>query len=58
MDAEEPLMLNHNWIKIKETPDWIIDYDIENNSYRISYFEDGHFKDEVIFVGYTSTEKE
>ena len=47
----------YNWITLKETPDWIIDYDVKNNSYRISYFEDGHFKDEVIFVGYTSTEK-
>ena len=42
----------HNWITIEETEDWIIDYDPNSKEYRISYFEDGHFKDEVIFSEY------
>jgi hypothetical protein len=45
-------MAQYNWIKIKETPDWIIDYDLCKDRYRISYFENGHFKDEVIFREY------
>jgi hypothetical protein len=42
----------YNWITIKETPDWIIDYDPNKCRYRISYFENGHFVDEVIFREY------
>ena len=43
---------NYSWFTIKETDDWIIDYDKNKGRYRISYFEDGHFKDEVIFREY------
>lgn len=50
-------MPNYTWITLKETPDWIIDYDVKKNRYRISYFEGGHFKDEVIFVGYVKSDK-
>ena len=46
-------MANYNWIKIKEDSDWIIDYSPTTGRYRVSYFEDGHFKDEVIFCEYT-----
>jgi hypothetical protein len=42
----------YNWITIKENDDWIIDYDQSKGRYRISYFENGHFKDEVIFCEY------
>ena len=45
-------MTQYNWITIKETTDWIVDYDHNKGRYRISYFEDGHFKDEVIFREY------
>ena len=45
-------MPNYNWITIKETDDWIIDYDPDKGRYRVSYFENGHFIDEVIFREY------
>jgi hypothetical protein len=44
--------MSSNWVKIKETENWIIDYDPAIGMYRISYIEDGHFKDEVIFHEY------
>ena len=50
-------MGNYTWITIKETDDWIIDYDPSKGRYRISYFEDGHFKDEVIFREYTGNKQ-
>ena len=48
----------HNWITIKETEDWIVDYSPRSREYRISYFEGGHFKDEVIFCEAKEAEKE
>ena len=45
-------MASYKWITLRETCDWIIDYDPVEGMYRISYFEDGHFKDEVIFHEY------
>jgi hypothetical protein len=36
-------------IRISESDDWIVDYDRERGMYRVSYFEDGHFKDECWF---------
>lgn len=36
-------------IRISESDDWIVDYDRERGMYRVSYFEDGHFKDEYWF---------
>ena len=45
-------MINQRWIIISETDDWIIDYNPDNKRYRVSYFEEGHFKDEVIFYEY------
>lgn len=44
-------MPSYSWITIKDTPEWIIDYDPGKGKHRISYFEDG-FKDEVIFSEY------
>lgn len=36
-------------IRISESDDWIVDYDRERGMYRVSYFEDGHFKDKYWF---------
>ena len=36
-------------IRISESDDWIVDYDRERGMYCVSYFEDGHFKDEYWF---------
>ena len=36
-------------IRISESDDWIVDYDRERGMYRVSYFEDSHFKDEYWF---------
>lgn len=36
-------------IRISERDGWIVDYDRERGQYRVSYFEDGHFKDECWF---------
>lgn len=51
-------MAQYNWIKIKETPEWIIDYDKNKGRYRISYFEYGHFVDEIIFCEYRASDVE
>ena len=37
------------YIRILENDDWIVEYDIENNIYRVGYFQDNHFVDEVWF---------
>ena len=37
------------YIRILENDDWIVEYDIENNTYRVGYFQDNHFVDEVWF---------
>ena len=36
-------------IRILENDNWIVDYDIEKKKYRVSYFEDSHFVDEIWF---------
>jgi hypothetical protein len=41
-----------NLIKVFENDDFVIDYDKENGRYRVSYFEDYHFKDECWFDEY------
>ena len=40
---------NKMYIRILETDDWIVEYNIENNKYRVGYFQDNHFVDEVLF---------
>ena len=40
------------YIRILENDDWIVEYDIENNKYRVGYFQDNHFVDEVLFDAY------
>lgn len=44
------------FIKISENDDWIVDYDRERGMYRVSYFEDNHFKDEYWFDAYEKRE--
>ena len=43
-------------IRISESDDWIVDYDRERGMYRVSYFEDHHFKDEHWFDAYEDKE--
>lgn len=45
------------FVRILETDDWVVDYDKENKRYRVSYFEDNHFKEELYFNAYTEKEK-
>ena len=40
------------YIRILENDDWIVEYDAERNQYRVSYFQDYHFVDEVLFDAY------
>ena len=40
------------YIRILDIDDWVVEYDIENNQYRVSYFQDNHFVDEVLFDAY------
>ena len=39
-------------IRIDESDDFIVDYDTKIKMYRVSYFEDYHFKDEFWFDAY------
>lgn len=41
-----------NWETIVQKENFIIDYDKTTNVYRVSYFQDNHFVDEMVFVGY------
>ena len=43
-------------IRIFENDDFIIDYDKENNRYRVTYFEYGHFKEDCWFDAYEDKE--
>ena len=44
------------FVRILESDDWIIDYDKEKRKYRVSYFEDFHFVDEIWFDAYEDKE--
>lgn len=37
------------WIKVYNNDSFLVDYCVETDEIRVSYFEDNHFKDEVIF---------
>jgi hypothetical protein len=41
-----------NWITLRDEEDWMIEYDTLGKRYKISYFKDGHFVDEVVFREY------
>ena len=43
-------------IRIAESDDWIVDYDKSRGMYRVSYFQDNHFKDEIWFDAYEEKE--
>lgn len=43
-------------IRISESDDWIVDYDRERGMYRVSYFEDNHFRNEHWFDAYEEKE--
>ena len=44
-------------IKIFENDDFVVDYDKDKGRYRVSYFEDCHFKEECWFDEYKEEEK-
>ena len=44
--------LKNKFVRILESDDWIIDYCKETNRYRVSYFEDNHFVDDILFDAY------
>ena len=39
-------------IRVSESDNWIVDYETESKTYRVSYFEDGHFVDQCKFDEY------
>lgn len=43
-------------IRICESDNWIVDYDKDRGMYRVSHFEDNHFKDECWFDAYEEKE--
>ena len=40
------------YIRILENDDWIVEYDAENHRYRVGYFQDYHFVDQILFDAY------
>lgn len=38
-----------NWIKLFENDNFIIDYNFDNNTMRVSYFENNHFIEDCVF---------
>ena len=44
------------FVRIFENDDFVVDYDKYNNQYRVSYFEDNHFKEECYFDAYGEKE--
>lgn len=45
-----------NLVRILEKDEWTVDYDEENKRYRVSYFEEFHFCDEIWFDAYAYKE--
>ena len=43
-------------IRVAINDDWIVDYDKERGMYRVSYFQDNHFQDEIWFDAYEEKE--
>ena len=43
-------------IRIDVNDDFIVDYDKERGMYRVSYFQDNHFQDEIWFDAYEEKE--
>lgn len=40
-----------HWEGIKETENFIVEYDKDEMLYRVSYFEDNHYCDDIVFKG-------
>ena len=38
-----------HWEPIKENENFIVEYDKDKMMYRVSYFEDNHYCDEIVF---------
>ena len=45
-----------NLIRISESKDFVVDYDKDRGMYRVSVFEDCHYKDEYWFDAYEDKE--
>lgn len=43
-------------VRICDSDDWMVDYDRNRGMYRVSYFQDNHFKDEFWFDCYEEKE--
>lgn len=43
--------------KIFENDDFIVEFDKNERVYRVSYFEDYHYKDEVVFKEYVEEDE-
>lgn len=43
---------------IAESDNFIVEYDFINKIYRVSYFEDNHYVDQIIFYSYETTNLE
>lgn len=41
-----------SFVRVAEYDNWKIDYDDYTNMYRVTYFENSHFKNECLFFGY------
>ena len=39
-------------IRISESDNWIVDYETDSTTYRVRYFEDGHFVNQCKFYEY------
>lgn len=48
--------MKNRFVTILENDDWIIDYDKKLDRYRVSYFEDFNFVDDVCFNAYEDKE--
>ena len=46
------------YIRILDTNDWVVEYDAETNQYRVSYFQDYHFVDQILFDAYNEEQSE
>ena len=44
------------FVRILEKDEWVVDYDREKKKYRVSYFEEFHFCDEIWFDAYEDKE--
>lgn len=45
-----------NLVRIIDSDDWVVDYNKDDQTYRVSYFEDSHFVDELCFKEYKEKE--